>query len=126
MLKQLALAAFLAVAATSQALAAADVTVTSIRVGSDTVNLDLLDAISRATGGSFHHVADVRQLPQLMIRDAQRLMGRATERSAMTPRIAVTSISRPITTTAIHGTMPLPPLAARKMNAPQMMILAMW
>ena len=70
------------------ALARADVTVTSIRVGSDTVNLDLLDAISRATGGSFHHVADVRQLPQLMIRDAQRLMGRATERREMAPRIA--------------------------------------
>lgn len=69
-------------------LARADITVTSIRIGSDTVNLDLLDAISRATGGSFHHVADVRQLPQLMIRDAQRLMGRATERRAMTPRIA--------------------------------------
>jgi Ca-activated chloride channel family protein len=75
-------------AAVIAALAAADVTVTSIRVGSDTVNLDLLDAISRATGGSFHHVADVRQLPQLMIRDAQRLMGRATARREMTPRIA--------------------------------------
>ena len=33
------------------ALARAEITVTSIRIGSDTVNLDLLDAISRATGG---------------------------------------------------------------------------
>lgn len=68
------------------ALARAEITVTSIRIGSDTVNLDLLDAISRATGGTFHHVADVQQLPQLMIRDAQRLMGRSTERREMAPR----------------------------------------
>lgn len=65
------------------ALAKAQITVTSIRIGSDTVNLDLLDAISRATGGMFHHVEDVQQLPQLMIRDAQRLMGRSTERRDM-------------------------------------------
>jgi Mg-chelatase subunit ChlD len=68
------------------ALARAEITVTSIRIGSDTVNVDLLDAISRATGGTFHHVEDAQQLPQLMIRDAQRLMGRATERRDMPPR----------------------------------------
>jgi hypothetical protein len=70
------------------ALARAEITVTSIRVGTDTVNLELLDAISRATGGNFHHVADVQQLPQLMIRDAQRLLGRAPERQALAPHIA--------------------------------------
>jgi Mg-chelatase subunit ChlD len=70
------------------ALARAEITVTSIRIGSDVVNLDLLDAISRATGGTFHHVEDVQQLPQLMIRDAQRLLGRAPERHEMPPRIA--------------------------------------
>jgi Mg-chelatase subunit ChlD len=69
------------------ALARAEVTVTSIRIGSDTVNLDLLQNISRATGGSFHHVANVEQLPQLMIRDAQRLIGRATERHDLPPRV---------------------------------------
>ncbi len=69
------------------ALARAEITVTSIRIGSDTVNLDLLDAISRATGGTFHHVEDVAQLPQLMIRDAQRLMGRSTQRREMPPRV---------------------------------------
>jgi Ca-activated chloride channel homolog len=69
------------------ALARAEITVTSIRIGSDTINLDLLDAISRATGGTFHHVADVQQLPQLMIRDAQRLMGRAPERRERQPRL---------------------------------------
>lgn len=69
------------------ALARAEITVTSIRIGSDTINLDLLDAISRATGGTFHHVEDVQQLPQLMIRDAQRLMGRAPERRERQPRL---------------------------------------
>lgn len=75
-------------AAVIAALARAEITVTSIRIGSDTVNLDLLDAISRATGGTFHHVADAQQLPQLMIRDAQRLMGRSTERREMPIRAA--------------------------------------
>jgi hypothetical protein len=69
------------------ALARAEITVTSIRIGSDAVNLDLLDAISHATGGSFHHVEDVQQLPQLMIRDAQRLMGRGLERHELAPHI---------------------------------------
>ncbi|MEB2283149.1 MAG: VWA domain-containing protein [Myxococcales bacterium] len=75
-------------AAVIAALARAEITVTSIRIGSDTVNLDLLDAISRATGGVFHHVEDVQQLPQLMIRDAQRLLGRASERREMPARAA--------------------------------------
>jgi len=74
-------------AAVIAALARAEVTVTSIRVGSDTVNLDLLQAISRATGGMFHHVENIEQLPQLMIRDAQRLLGRATERRDVRPRL---------------------------------------
>ena len=69
------------------ALARAEITVTTIRIGDDTINLDLLDAISRATGGAFHHVEDVRQLPQLMIRDAQRLLGRAPERRERQPRL---------------------------------------
>ena len=56
------------------ALARDEITVTTIRIGSDTVNLELLDAISRATGGEFHHVEDVTALPQLMIRDTQRLI----------------------------------------------------
>jgi Ca-activated chloride channel homolog len=56
------------------ALARAEITVTTIRVGSDTINVDLLASISRATGGEFHHVEDAHALPQLMIRDTQRLM----------------------------------------------------
>lgn len=70
------------------ALARAEVTVTTIRIGSDTVNLDLLDAISRATGGEFHHVEQVQALPQLMIRDTQRLMSNVPERTDRPTRVA--------------------------------------
>jgi Ca-activated chloride channel family protein len=56
------------------ALARDEITVTSIRIGSDTGNLDLLQQISRETGGEFHHVADATALPQLMIRDTRRLI----------------------------------------------------
>ena len=56
------------------ALARAEITVTTIRIGSDTVNLELLKTISRATGGEFHHVEHVEALPQLMLRDARRLI----------------------------------------------------
>ena len=69
------------------ALARADITVTTIRIGDDTVNLELLDAISRATGGEFHHVEHVQTLPQLMIRDTQRLMSNAPERGDRPTRI---------------------------------------
>jgi Mg-chelatase subunit ChlD len=74
-------------AALIAALAQAEITVTTIRIGSDTVNLDLLDAISRATGGRFHHVEHVHALPQLMIRDTQRLMESAPERGAQPVRV---------------------------------------
>jgi Mg-chelatase subunit ChlD len=56
------------------ALSRDDITVTTIRIGSDTGNLELLQQISRETGGEFHHVADATSLPQLMIRDTRRLI----------------------------------------------------
>ncbi|TMB46040.1 MAG: VWA domain-containing protein [Deltaproteobacteria bacterium] len=56
------------------ALARAEITVTTIRIGSDTINLELLKTISRATGGEFHHVEHVEALPQLMLRDTRRLI----------------------------------------------------
>jgi len=56
------------------ALARAEITVTTIRVGSDTINVELLENISRATGGAFHHVAHAEALPTLMMRDARRLI----------------------------------------------------
>ena len=69
-------------------LARDDVTVTTIRIGDDTVNLDLLNKISGATGGAFHHVADVQALPQLMISDLQHLMDAAANRREAAPRLA--------------------------------------
>src|SRR5205085_10582738 len=62
------------------ALARDEITVTTIRIGSDTANLDLLAKISRATGGAFHHVEDVGALPQLMISDTQHVMDEAANR----------------------------------------------
>jgi len=69
-------------------LARDDVTVTTIRIGHDTVNLDLLNKISRATGGAFHHVEDVQALPQLMISDTQHLMDAAANHREAPPRLA--------------------------------------
>src|SRR5438034_814267 len=69
-------------------LARDDVTVTTIRIGDDTVNLDLLNNISRSTGGAFHHVEDVQALPQLMISDTQHLMDAAANHREAPPRLA--------------------------------------
>lgn len=68
-------------------LSRAEVTVTTIRIGDDTVNLELLDVISKATGGEFHHVEQVQSLPQLMMRDAQRLMSNTPERQDRPARV---------------------------------------
>jgi Ca-activated chloride channel family protein len=70
------------------ALARDEVTVTTIRIGSDTLNLDLLARISRATGGAFHHVEDVEALPQLMISDTQHLVDAAAARRDLPPHVA--------------------------------------
>jgi Mg-chelatase subunit ChlD len=70
------------------ALARDEVTVTTIRIGSDTVNLDLLERISSATGGAFHHVDDVEALPQLMISDTQHLVDAAAARRELAPHVA--------------------------------------
>jgi Ca-activated chloride channel homolog len=56
------------------ALARDDISVTAIRIGQDTGNLELLQQIARDTGGEFHHVADASTLPQLMIRDTRRMI----------------------------------------------------
>ncbi len=69
------------------ALARDGVTVTSIRIGDDTANLELLSTISRATGGEFHHVENVALLPQLMIRDTQRLTLAGVDRRGARARI---------------------------------------
>ena len=69
------------------ALARDDVTVTTIRIGDDTVNLDLLNKISAGTGGQFHHAENVQVLPQLMISDARRFMDAAAGRRGARARI---------------------------------------
>lgn len=50
------------------------ITITTIRIGDDTVNLKLLQTISERTGGTFHHVADATQLPDLLLRDANQTL----------------------------------------------------
>jgi Mg-chelatase subunit ChlD len=69
------------------ALVRDEITVTAIRIGDDTVNLELLGAIAGRTGGEFHHVANVHALPQLMVRDTQRLIDSAAERQDALTRI---------------------------------------
>jgi hypothetical protein len=51
------------------------ISVTTIRIGDNTVNLGLLKEISERTGGQFHYVENVRALPELMLRDATRALG---------------------------------------------------
>ncbi len=50
------------------------ISVTTIRIGDNTVNLQLLQDISRETGGEFHHVENAEMLPDLMLRDATRAL----------------------------------------------------
>lgn len=56
-------------------MVAARISITTVRIGDDTVNLKLLHSISERTGGEFHHVADAQMLPDLMLRDATRALG---------------------------------------------------
>jgi Mg-chelatase subunit ChlD len=69
-------------------LAAAGVTVTTIRIGDDVVNLDLLATVARTTGGEFHHARDMETLPQLMIRDTQRQIDASSGRADARARLA--------------------------------------
>lgn len=64
-------------------LAAAKISVTTIRIGDNTVNLKLLQQISTGTGGSFHHVADAQMLPDLMLRDTSRALRPLAPRSQL-------------------------------------------
>lgn len=61
-------------------LASAGISVTTIRIGDNTVNLKLLQDISEGTGGSFHHVEDAQMLPDLMLRDTSRALSKLTPR----------------------------------------------
>lgn len=55
-------------------IAQRQITITTIRIGDDTVNLQLLSFMSEKTGGRFYHVEDVEILPQLLIKDTRRAM----------------------------------------------------
>jgi Mg-chelatase subunit ChlD len=55
-------------------IAQRQISLTTIRIGADTVNLQLLSYMSDKTGGRFYHVADVELLPQLMIKDTKQVM----------------------------------------------------
>jgi Mg-chelatase subunit ChlD len=59
------------------ALAQANISVTTIRIGDDTVNLQLLDDVSAKTGGQFYHVENVESLPELMLRDTSERLAEA-------------------------------------------------
>jgi Ca-activated chloride channel homolog len=64
-----------------------EVSVTTIRIGSDAANLALLNGIATATGGEFHHVERLETLPQLLIHDMQQLEASAGRRRGR-PRFA--------------------------------------
>jgi len=62
------------------ALAKADISVTTIRIGDDTVNLTLLHDISSRTAGQFYHVENVETLPELLLKDTTEALGQAPQR----------------------------------------------
>jgi hypothetical protein len=56
-------------------VAEAKISVTTIRIGDNAVNLRFLQDISSKTGGQFYHVQNVEMLPDLMLRDTTRALG---------------------------------------------------
>ncbi|MEW6299297.1 MAG: VWA domain-containing protein [Thermodesulfobacteriota bacterium] len=55
-------------------IAQRQISITTIRIGLDTVNLQLLSYMSEKTGGRFYHVEDVEALPQLLIKDTKHAL----------------------------------------------------
>lgn len=62
-------------------IADAGISVTTIRIGENDVNLKLLQDISERTGGQFYHVEDATMLPDLLLRDATRAMGPLSDKT---------------------------------------------
>ena len=58
-----------------QAMARLGISVTTIRIGDDDVNVEFLQRISRDTGGRFYHVDDIQLLPQLIVNDTRQAQG---------------------------------------------------
>jgi len=55
-------------------LASDGISVSTIRIGDDMVNLKLLTDISNRTGGHFYHVENAETLPELMLQDTTKAM----------------------------------------------------
>lgn len=55
-------------------IAQRQISITTIRIGADTVNLQLLSHMSEKTGGRFYHVQDVEVLPQLLVKDTRQAL----------------------------------------------------
>ena len=53
-------------------IAQRQISITTIRIGTDTVNLQLLSYMSEKTNGRFYHVKDASTLPQLLVKDTRR------------------------------------------------------
>jgi len=71
------------------ALAKAGISVTTIRIGDDTVNLTLLHDISSRTGGEFYHVENVEALPELLLKDtSEALTQTPRQEETYAPRVA--------------------------------------
>ena len=69
-------------------IAADHIGVTTIRIGDNTVNLELLQEISHRTGGEFHYVENASALPDLMLREATRALApEATGSESFYPHI---------------------------------------
>jgi len=54
-----------------------DVTVSTLLVGDLFVRAGLMQHLAQATGGTFYHVKDEQQIPQLIVADTQRMLTRA-------------------------------------------------
>lgn len=72
----------------------AHISVTTIRIGDDVVNLTLLNDISSRTGGRFYHIANVEMLPQLLLKDATAAMAQAPVESTTEIRPQMASASQ--------------------------------
>jgi Ca-activated chloride channel family protein len=68
-------------------LSADKISVTTIRIGDNTVNLKLLKDISSETGGEFHYVQDAEMLPELMLRETTRALSPGTGTEQYFPRL---------------------------------------
>jgi hypothetical protein len=60
-------------------IAQRQISITTVRIGADTVNLRLLSYMSEKTHGRFYHVEDVEVLPQLMVKDTKQAIGEKDE-----------------------------------------------